>query len=1399
MKYTPDFSSRFRILKGGKISLVVSALIAGSTMSFAAPSGGVVNTGSATITQNGSVTTIDQSTQRASINWQDFSIASHETVNFNQPSSSAVTLNRVVGNERSVIDGALNANGQVWILNSNGVLFGKDASVNTAGLVASTMNMSDENFMNGSTAFESTGSSASVINTGTIRVTDGGYVALLGKEVANEGLIQATKGTVALAAGDKITLNFNGDSLVGIAIDQGTLNALVENKGAILADGGKIFLTTKAAADLLNGVVNNSGVLQANSLDDVTGHIEVFAHGGTANVGGTIEAQGGFVETSGKEFAIQPNATIKAGEWLIDPVNITIDAGLAQTIQTALGSGDVTITTEGSNTPSTTSGESGNDGDITVNSTIRWNNLSTLTLSADRNIYINGLIDVEGEGTLILNYGQGAVAMGNTAEYNFGNDTEPDSTTFAGRIDLSSTSHFQTKQGSDGVLFNWRIITSLGNAGDELMAPENRPDTLQGFDPNKSYPNSFVALGNNIDATDTVNWNEGSGFDPIADSMMPFMGMFDGLGHSISNLTINRPDESYVGLFAKNIALIRNVALSGATVTGLDLVGGLVGLNNGVISHAHIVDSQVHAQSNGGGLVGKSEMGRISDSYAIGVSVTGGSNLGGLIGWLVGGTLTDSYTQNASVSASSFSSGGLVGYADGAAIQSAHAENATVVSGGDNAGGLIGYQAAGGVYYSWASGSVSGAMNVGGLVGVIASGGIVRSYSTASASGSELVGGLVGYMYQSDSTFTDVLDAYATGNVSGANTIGGLIGKHTLGMITRTYATGAVTLTGAGVSGGLVGDSAAPESITNSFWDTQTTGQATSAAGTGKMTAQMHDIATFADAGWDIATQDNTYPYPSLTMGNGATVWTIPIASVSLSYTLSDILSGYTYNGTSTLLSSLWSASTIFGADYSSWVAGTDYNFIYGGNTVTGFTNAGTYSNIAIDILKSGFTEASSGNTDGSFVIAPKAVTITGTTANTKVYDGTTTATLSDIGSISTGIEGEFLTLNAPTSSVFATKNAGTAKTVTASGYTLSNGAGGLASNYTLNADSVTTTAAITAKAITVSATAADKVYDATTAATATLASSDIIAGDTVTLSGTGTFADKNVGTAKTVTVASLNKTGIDAANYTISNTTATDSADITAKAITVSATTENKIYDGTTDAIATLASSDIIEGDSVTLSGIATFDNANVGEGKTVTVASLSTSGTDGANYTIANESVTATADIVELTLVVEPEPEPVVVVEPVVEPEPAVVVEPAVEPEPVVVESKNDTEDVITATVNAETVHVEVPRIVHEQLRVEVPRTPTYSEGREISLVSAPLEGQHVEKISMNEVTALQKPAQSSSASAVQETRVALYQDSVVDLINGGVNLPEGVHQEFYVVKNDAPTNTNIEKEAN
>jgi len=406
MKSLVDYRSRFRILKGGKISLVVSALIGSTIIANASPTGGTVTSGTATINQSGTITNINQATNKASINWQDFSIKANETVNFNQPNASSITLNRVIGNERSIINGALNANGQVWILNSNGVLFGKNASINTSGLLATTAQLSDSNFNAGNYTFENS-TANTVVNLGTIEVANNGSVVLASNEVRNEGTIKAVKGKVHLVGADSYSLNLNGNSLVSLTVEKGVLDALVENSGTISASGGEIYLTTNAVNELLKGVVNNTGVVEANSMDGLTGKVVAFAHGGEIQTGGSFSAKDGFVETSGKEFTFN-DAKIEAGEWLIDPVNITVDATLSSTIVAALDSADVTIDVN-TGTGGTNSG-SGTNGDITVNSAISWATAKNLTLYAERNIILNADITSSNNGNLNLYSNTGGVS-----------------------------------------------------------------------------------------------------------------------------------------------------------------------------------------------------------------------------------------------------------------------------------------------------------------------------------------------------------------------------------------------------------------------------------------------------------------------------------------------------------------------------------------------------------------------------------------------------------------------------------------------------------------------------------------------------------------------------------------------------------------------------------------------------------------------------------------------------------------------------------------------------------------------------------------------------------------------------------------------------------------------------
>jgi filamentous hemagglutinin family protein len=664
MKYKPDYSSRFRVLKGGKISLVVSALLGGMTILSAAPSGGVVTSGSATISQNGTTTNINQTSQKTTINWQNFSIAANESVNFVQPNVNAIALNRVVGNERSVIDGALTANGQVWILNSNGVLFNSTASINTAGLVATTASLSDEDFNAGNYNFKSD-SIASVINMGTINISDGGYASLLANTVSNEGTINAIQGTVHLTGASEATINLNGNSLVTLKVNKGVLDALVENKGAIIADGGKIYLTTNAVDELLKGVVNNTGLIEANSIDDMKSEVILFAHGGTANISGSIIADGSFVETSGDRVKISDDFKIQAKDWLIDPVDFTIAASggdiTGSAVSAALGTTNVTIQTADIVTCTGVSdcgSGTGTNGDIFVNDTITWNSANDLTLNAFRNIYINESITAtDAGGKLTLEYGQGAHASGNTANYYVN-----------APINLNSGQNFSTKLGNDlGNEVNYTVI--------------NDATALQSI--NSGLTGNY-ALGSDIDL-------QGIAWTSIGHS---FGGKLDGLGHEVSNLSITASGDYQ--------SFIR--------ITTVDAVIQNIGLTN----------ININASSNYyfGGLVGQNK-GTIFNSYTTG-TITGGGVVGGLVGYNVdtSGSIAKILNSYSSVNINSDMNkiGGLVGYTAGyQEIKNSYATGS--VSGNTQVGGLVGDYENGTVINSYSTGSVSGNSSIGGLIG----------------------------------------------------------------------------------------------------------------------------------------------------------------------------------------------------------------------------------------------------------------------------------------------------------------------------------------------------------------------------------------------------------------------------------------------------------------------------------------------------------------------------------------------------------------------------------------------------------------------------------------------------------------------------------------------------------
>lgn len=1102
-------------------TVAVAVMLAFAAPAWCGPVGGAVVAGSAAIAGTGGTgnsTLITQSSQNAVINWQSFNVRAGETVRFVQPDSNAVTLNRVIGPDPSAIFGTVSANGKVFLVNPNGILFGKGASVNVGSLIASTANISDSDFMAGRYRFTGAGA-GTVVNQGTITAGGsggGGYVALLGATVSNEGTIAARLGSVALAAGNTMTLDVAGDGLLQVAVNAGAVNALASNGGLIQADGGQVLLTAKAAGTLLQGVVTNSGVIQAQTMQNRSGRILLLGdmQTGVVNVGGTLDASapadgnGGFIETSAAHVKVADTARITTaaaqgltGSWLIDPHDFTVAASGGDMTGTALsanlGRSNVTI-------QSSSGANAAGAGNVNVNDAISWSADTNLTLTASNHVNVNASITATGANAgiaLNANTANGGEAASGTGTFNLGDGAA---------INLPNVSPTSTT----ALVINgasYRVINSLGVEGSTTT------NDLQGMngDLNANY-----ALGSNIDASATSGWNTvasvSAGFTPVGNNTSPFTATFDGLGHTVSNLSINRPSTDYVGLFGYGAvgSTIRNVGMVSGSVVGGNSTGGLIGRTNGDVFNSFNtgdVNDAGGVKRSIGGLIGYAT-GKIDRSYATG-NVSGGSYVGGLIGESFA-DISNSHATGAITGNGRYNIGGLVGGSYGnKTIVSSYATG--TVTGTSYVGGLSG----GGnstIANSYATGAVTGAgYCTGGLIGCNSSA-VSNSYATGAVTGaSDCTGGLIGCGSSA------VSNSYATGTVTGAGVYtGGLIGYNP-GAVSNSYATGAVSASGS-FAGGLVGANGGV--ITNSYWDTTRSGYTTSAGGTGLTTAQMQQQASFT--GFDLA--GTWFVYEGLAaplLRSFLTPLTVTAANATQTY------NGAGYSGgngvlysTSPDLSKILGTPTFGGTSQGARNVGT-----------FGISVAGLYSSQQGYLLSYG---------DGTLSVTPKALTVTGTIAANKVYDGTTTASLSG-GALSGVVGSDAVTLSQV--GTFASKNAGTGIAVTASDSI----SGAAAGNYLLTQPTALT-AIITPKALTVTgSTAANKVYDGTTMAIVSGGNlTGVVAGDTVSLTQAGSFASQNVGSAIAVTTTdSLG--GASSSNYTVIQPSGL-AADITAVIVPV-------------------------------------------------------------------------------------------------------------------------------------------------------------------------------------------------------------------------------------------------------
>lgn len=950
----PDHSrAKARVL----IALFI-ALLAMPVFVSANPEFDHVSSGDASVSQSGTTTVINQTSDKAIIEWNTFNIDSNETTHFQQP-ANGVALNRInPSNGASQILGTLTATGKIILVNQAGIFFGPGARVDVGGIIASTTDISNDNFLAGKYIFDRASSydGASITNQGVIKANYG-LAALVGNNVTNSGLIEARLGSIVLASGSKYTVSFDDTGLINFAIDTPSdSHGKVTNTGKLIANGGTILVTAQTAKNVVDNVIDMQGVAIAHSVSQHGGVIYISGSGnvhvsgkliasskrhsgGTIQVsgdnihiastavlnadgalgGGTIKlssnsmsyaevgavlsanatqqgnggnisvlsdsetafhgsisaqggpsgGDGGFVETSGfyldvAEAAINLLAPAGiVGTWLLDPSDVTISSSatnnetysggtytpgssntstiLASELLGNLATSNVSVVTTSSGTA---------NGDIAVNSALSWSAATTLSLTATRNIYLNADITATNGGlTLSAKNGTQSLTTGTIGSGTLGGTVSSVTANInVANFILLQGQWFQvaTTLPTFTVSNNFKIATGTGAFNNTTLAQFTRLNTtstpygitdvygLQGIATGPNTTNYI--LSNDIDATSTTNWTNGSngGFIPIGVGSVPYDGTFNGQGHTINKLYINNPNIFFAGLFGTttnatlenfnltnvNITAVGThiAAVDGQNTTGsiinvtatgtLNLTGsdnaGLVGTNTGSINNSsvNVTLNELGSSKTGiGGLIGTNS-GSVSNSYStssINVSGNSNSNIGGLIGQNTStATLSNVYSTGtitlSNTGTANSNIGGLIGL---------NAQTAAINGSGSNVGPCNGS------ICTTTTISVTGTLPnfIGGFIGNSSATSFSNlSMSNVTVTGNAQVGGFIGNENNSTGSISNV--TLTNVGVSGNFQAGTFIGQNN-SSITNSSVSGNSTLTlggsGQTQSGGFVG------------------------------------------------------------------------------------------------------------------------------------------------------------------------------------------------------------------------------------------------------------------------------------------------------------------------------------------------------------------------------------------------------------------------------------------------------------------------------------------------------------------------------------------------------------------------------------------------------------------
>ena len=1234
---TPDAARRHTLgRRVAMLSLLATALgMTGLAYASGGPTGGQIVGGSGQIQQTGNTTTIHQNSSTLSLNWQSFNIGPDQTVNFVQPGSNAIAINRIFASTPSEIYGHLNANGQVWLINPNGVLFGQSAQVNVGGLVASTLDVDDSTIDSSTRRFSGNGK-GSIVNRGSINAANGGYVALIGNQVSNQGVITAQLGTVALGGGSAVTLTFNGNQLLHLQVDQSTLNNLAENRQLIVADGGRVIMTAGAKDALLASVVNNSGRVQAQTVQNHDGTITLLGgmEAGTVNVGGTLDAsapnggKGGFIETSAAQVHIADGSAIttkavggKDGTWLVDPTDFTIAASggdiTASTLETQLASGNVTFTSA--------NGTGGTSGNVNVNQAVTWSANTTLTLTASNNVNLNAAITNTGaSGKTVLNAGNA----------------------------------FINNVGAAGLVGNWAIYSA---------SPTATGENLGGLTPGFIQYNAPIGTAAAAGAT-------GNG---VFYSVAPTLTV-SGLTGTVSKTYDGTTSATLVGSNFTDSGLINGDAIASAagTYSQSDVGTGLTVTSPSSISGFNIVNGS---------------------TPVFGYTLSGASRTAS-IGQIAAAQLTASIIGNptkvydGTTTATLNSSNYLIsGFAAG---QSATVNQpSSIAYAGADAGNealnatftLTNFVAGSGTKLSnyilptsaTGMGTITQApVLLSGLQanGKVYDGSTLASLNLSNASIFGVIAGDAGNVTLSTSGGTGNFASANAGNgiavnVSGFTLTGAKASDYQL--IAPTDLTANITPKGLTVSGVTANNKV----YDGTAADTLNFGSATlnGIVGSDNVALSGSASGTFSqsDVGNNLAVSVSGFGLTGAAAGN----YTVAQPS-GLTANITPRPLTISFNGSPAKIYDATDNATLGSSNFIlSGFVGSESAVVSQSPAVYASPNAGTGIGVTATLQPSDFTVGSGTKLSnysfnstvtgtGTINAAPLFVSIVNNPS--KVYDSTTGATLTAGNYVLSGlINGESITFNGPTTGTYASANTGVeAVSTLLSGANFTAGSGTLLSNYALPT-SANGFGTITPASVGVQISASinkpiTKVYDGTDVYLLNVLSGGTYTQD-FTLSGfqgsdsafvnaniTGHFASKNVGNqpfSVTLDSSDFTFTSGSASNYTFPTFVYTTGS-ITPAPLTVSLIGNlNKVYDGSTVAQLTSANfqaNGFVAGEGATITPTATFSYASKNAGSGIGISGnltannyTATGSTLLSNYTLAT-SATGVGDITQAPLFV-------------------------------------------------------------------------------------------------------------------------------------------------------------------